>query len=250
MPVLYDAAGSHCWITVTENNGVRYLQLSGCEEGAMDVHSEKPVFHYLWFHKCSFLAKAQVRRGLILGAGAFTAPKALAIDHPGAMVDAVDIEPQLDSIARSFFRLDLPAYAGIQFHGLPAEQFLSAHRLPYDFIFDDLFDGFQHVPHLGRGADHVRRCHANLAEGGVCVKNLIFNPLKADTRAACTETWDAWKAHFPNHLALTMGDPDDGHNRLFVGLNDEEKLTFPEVTSRLARAGVPHHILQQTHKLN
>ena len=69
MPVLHDAAGGTRWITVTQENGTRYLYLDGCEEGAMALDSEAPVFHYLWFHKLSHLIGLPLRRALVLGAG-------------------------------------------------------------------------------------------------------------------------------------------------------------------------------------
>ena len=62
MPVLHDAAGGLRWITVTQENGTRYLYLDGCEEGAMALDSEAPVFHYLWFHKLSHLIGLPLRR--------------------------------------------------------------------------------------------------------------------------------------------------------------------------------------------
>ncbi len=172
------------WITVTQENGTRYLYLDGCEEGAMALDSEAPVFHYLWFHKLSHLIGLPLRRALVLGAGAFTAAKCLAIDYPDAVIDAVDEEPELEAIARRFFRLDQPQFGRIRFHPVPAEEFLAGPAGPYEFIFDDLFDGDQHVPIAGRGEDHVARLRSVLANG-VCVKNLIWSPRSADSRAAC-----------------------------------------------------------------
>ena len=99
------------------------------------------------------------------------------------MIDAVDEEPELEAIARSFFRLDQPQFGRIRFHPVPAEEFLAGPAGPYEFIFDDLFDGDQHVPIAGRGEDHVARLRSVLANG-VCVKNLIWSPRSADSRAA------------------------------------------------------------------
>src|SRR5947209_3491679 len=112
---LYDAAGKTCWITVTEEYSARTLHLDGCEEGAMRLDSEEPVFAYLWFHKCSHLAKGPVRKALVLGAGAFTAAKCLALDYPAADIDAVDLEADLEQIARKFFRLDQPQFSRVRF---------------------------------------------------------------------------------------------------------------------------------------
>jgi hypothetical protein len=76
----------------------------------MALDSELPVFHYLWFHKLRHLIGLPLRRALVLGAGAFTAAKCLAIDYPDAVIDAVDEEPELEAIARRFFRLDQPQW--------------------------------------------------------------------------------------------------------------------------------------------
>src|SRR5262249_48059269 len=99
MSTLLERAGTHCRIRVTEEGGVRYLYLDGCEEGAMFLDSEDPVFNYLWLHKASHLARP-IRRALVLGAGAFTAAKCLAIDHADAAIEVIDIEPELISVGR------------------------------------------------------------------------------------------------------------------------------------------------------
>lgn len=242
MPVLYDAPGRHCQVTVTEENGLRRLWLDGCEEGAMDLASETPVFHYLHFHRASALVGRPVRRALVLGAGAFTAAKCLALDHAAAAIDAVDVEPSLEEVGRRFFRLDGPAFARVRFHGLAAEDFLKAPGEPYDFVFDDLFDGFQHVPDAGRGPGHFARLRAVLAPDGVCLKNLIWDPYSVGSRAACAEAVAAWQATFPVHLTIALGPPGTGHNLLLLGASSQrlvdvpalERLVSPLVTWRLA----------------
>jgi spermidine synthase len=243
MPVLHDAAGGLRWITVTEENGTRYIYLDGCEEGAMALDSEAPVFHYLWFHKLSHLIGLPLRRALVLGAGAFTAAKCLAIDYPDAVIDAVDEEPELEAIARRFFRLDQPQFGRIRFHPVPAEQFLAGPAGHYEFIFDDLFDGDQHVPIAGRGEDHVARLRSILANG-LCVKNLIWSPRSADSRAACAEAIQAFGRVFPQHRALTLGDPTGGHNVLAIGLTTSREFDWEQARASLLAAGVPDMVLE------
>jgi spermidine synthase len=247
MAVLHDAPGRQRRITVTEREGTRYLHLDGCEEGAMAVGSDDPVFQYLWLHKVSSLADGPVRRILVLGAGAFAAPKCLARDYPDADVDAVDIEPDLEPLGRKFFELDRPEFAHIRFRGMPADDFLAAGPPAYEVIFDDLFDGFQHVPREGRGEEHMNQLRAALAPGGVCVKNLIWDPRSADTRAACEETATGLKTVFPNHFVVALGDAAGGHNRLLIGLATARQWSWPECRVRLAEAGVPFFVLAQAH---
>jgi len=244
MTVLYDAAGQQCWITVTEEFSTRSLLLDGCEEGAMRLDSEEPVFAYLWFHKCSHLADSPVRRALVLGAGAFTAAKCLALDYPQADIDAVDLEPALEPVARKFFRLDQVEFSRIRFYGMPAEEFLkTASPGSYDFIFDDLFDGFQHVPESARSANHLRLLRAALSPAGICVKNMIWDPLSANARAACAELRQCWALTLSNHLVLAMGNPERGHNVLLLAATAEDALTWPGAKERLASAGLPAQVL-------
>jgi hypothetical protein len=183
---------------------------------------------------------------LVLGAGAFTAPKCLALDYPAADVDAVDEESQLEPIARQYFHLDRPAFARIHFFGQPAEIYLAQPHPPYDLIFDDLFDGFQHVPFVGRSEEHVRQLRNGLADGGVCLKNVIWNPLNADTRAACTEVMAAWRACFPRYGLIALGDPNSGHNLILLG-SGTQQLDWPAIRLRLAGGGVPEALLEQCH---
>lgn len=245
MPVLHDAPGETCRITIRESDSVRYLELDGCEEGAMDLKSEAPVFNYLWFHKCSCFVKRPAQRILVLGAGAFTAAKCLALDYPDATVDVVDVEPHLEAIAQKFFRLSRPEYARIVFHGMPAEKFLAESSQSYDFLFDDLFDGFQHVPRAERSQKHFRQLRRLLAQGGVCVKNVIWNPLSADTRAACEESLAALRSAFPSHAVLALGDRALGHNQMLVGMTAPPSWDWPEATARLVAAGMPKIIAEE-----
>jgi spermidine synthase len=243
MPVLHDSAGGLRWITVIEEHGTRYLYLDGCEEGAMAVDSEAPVFHYLWFHKLSYLIEQPLRRALVLGAGAFTAAKCLALDHPGAVVDAVDEEPELAAIARRFFRLDQPAFNRIRFHPVLAEEFLTKESGPYEFIFDDLFDGYDHVPVAGRGLGHVQRLRS-LIPNGVCVKNLIWSPRSADSRAACAEAVEAFRQVFSEHAVLTLGDRSGGHTVLALGLTTSHPFDWDVARRALSAAGIPEQVLE------
>ena len=237
MTLLHDAAGSLRWITVHESESTRFLELDGCEEGAMDLFTEDPVFNYLWFHRASVLA-GEVRRALVLGAGAFTAAKCLALDHPAAEIHAVDVEAQLEPIARTFFRLDRPEFARVIFHGTTAEAYLATRPGPFDFVFDDLFDGFQHVPRVSRVPEHFAMLRAALRPGGLCVKNLIWDAHSASTRAACDETIAAARARF--HCHALPSPPHRGHSRMLFAT---DAIDWSTLVPRLIAAGIPQSVL-------
>jgi spermidine synthase len=243
--LLHDGPGSLRWITVSESESIRYLELDGCEEGAMDLFTEEPVFHYLWFHKASRLVQHPARRALVLGAGAFTAAKCLALDHPEAIIDAVDAETQLGAIARQYFRLERPEFVRVVFHGKLAEDYLSSASEQCDFVFDDLFDGFQHVPHASLAREHFQHLRRLLRDGGVCVKNLIWDPRTADTRAACEEATAALREAFPHHTVLALGPEHRGHNRMLFGFT--EPIAGEDLITRLRAAGMCETVLDGAH---
>jgi len=242
MTTLLECVGVHCRITVTEEGGVRYLYLDGCEEGAMFVDSEDPVFNYLWFHKAAQLARP-VHRALVLGAGAFTAAKCLAIDHVDAAIDVVDREPELLAAGRQFFELADPRYERLRFIGEAAEVALPRLTPSYDFIFDDLFDGFEHVPEATRGAAHTARLAELLSAGGIAIKNLIWDRKNPDTVAACISMADAWRPQFAWSMEVLLGHPGSGHNRILLGAKKPRHYDWATLADLLLRNGVPTMVI-------
>jgi hypothetical protein len=242
MSTLLERAGTHGRVTVTEEGGVRYLYLDGCEEGAMFVDSEDPVFNYLWFHKASHLARP-VNRALVLGAGAFTAAKCLAIDHARAAIDVIDLEPELLSVGRQFFHLEEPCYQSVLFIGEPAEIALPRLAASYDFIFDDLFDGFEHVPEATQGAAHAARLAELLADGGIAIKNLIWDRKNPDTVDSCSRMADAWHPQFPWSMEVLLGHPGSGHNRILLGAKKPQAYDWQTLGNLLKAAGVPPMVI-------
>jgi len=88
---------------------------------------------------------------------------------------------------------------------------------------------------------------SSLSPGGICVKNMIWDPFSANARAACTELRESWTKSFPNYLGLAMGDPERGHNFLLVGAATDGVLAWPVAKEKLGRAGVPGSILDGIH---
>lgn len=262
MSVLYDAPGQQRWITVIEEDGIRSLHLDSCEEGAMDLEDDGPVFDYLWFHKCSALCSPLpstqgrevggegIQRALVLGAGTFTAAKCLALDYPDANIDVVDAEPDLEAIGQRFFHLDQPAFARIRFFGESAEEFLCQAGQPYDFIFDDLFDGFQHVPETCLGMEHWQRLRGTLSESGVCVKNMILDRRSGASWSAVSQALEAVAAHFPSQQAIVLGKQERGANLLLLGMTGDAQFSWEQVRGQLLQAGVPEEVLKQAAPLS
>ena len=154
-------------------------------------------------------------------------------------------------IARKFFHLYKPEFARIHFHGLSAEDFLKA--VPpgsYDFIFDDLFDGFQHLPDSARTPAHLDMLRTALSPVGICAKNVIWDPFSANSRAACAEVQSHWLKCFPSHLGLAMGNPEKGHNLILVGTMASGVLAWPSAKEKLGEAGIPKSLLDEIHPIS
>jgi hypothetical protein len=109
-------------------------------------------------------------------------------------------------------------------------------------VFDDLFDGFQHVPPSCQSSAHFQQIRQSLRPGGICVKNLIWDPRSTDTCAACDEAYAALCSAFPHHALLRLGPEHRGHNRLLLGLTEPLGFALDEMGMRLRLAGVPEEL--------
>src|SRR5262249_52123437 len=144
---------------------------------------------------------------------------------------------------RQFFRLEEPLYQNVLFIGEPVETALPRLAASYDFIFDDLFDGFEHVPEATRGAAHAARLAELLADGGIAIKNLIWDRKNPDTVDACSRMADTWRRQFAWSMEVLLGHPGSGHNRILLGAKKPQAYDWQTLADLLKAAGVPSIVI-------
>ena len=179
--VLYEKPSQYNNIIVTEDSeGLRVLRF---ERGGARQTIGKPGHpEYLGFAytKVAFVGLALAddpKRMMVVGVGGGTMPMFLRRYYPDAVIDAVDIDPDVVQVAKEYFGLRederLKAHVG------DGRAFVENAREPYDIIFLDAFGTRNVPPHLTT-VEFMRAVRKAVKPAGVVVWNIwgrAANPL-------------------------------------------------------------------------
>lgn len=226
--VLYENASAYNTIVVTEEeNGLRTLRFG--KEGVRQsiVKLGNPEYLALPYVKVALVGLAlseEPRRFLVVGLGGGTLPMFLRKYYPDAVIDAVDIDPDVVDVAKKFFgfREDRNMIA----HVSDGRRFVENTRRPYDVIFLDAFGANNTPPHLTTQEflEAVRRA---VTPGGIVVGNLwgrSANPL-----------YDSMVRTYQEVFETLLGvDVPGAGNVIVLALPRKQSLGRDELT-RLAR---------------
>ena len=180
--VLYEKTSQSGTLYVTQDaDGLRTLRFE--KDGARQsvakpgdpAHLEMP---YQRVALAGLALCAEPRRILVVGLGGGTLPGFLHVHYPQAVIDAVEIDPQVVDVAKEFFgfREDarMRAYVG------DGREFIERARgSSYDVIVLDAF-GAHGVPRRLATLEFLQAVRRALAPGGVAIGNLwkrAENPL-------------------------------------------------------------------------
>lgn len=127
-----------------------------------------------------FTANVHPKRLLLIGGGTYTLPTALLQTLPDIHIDAVEIDPQLEVIAREFFNLQDNSRLNI-IH-TDGKSFLQNTTEMYDLI---IIDAFSHlvIPESLADTEFAQLVHSHLTDDGLVAMNVIssFNGRRSDT---------------------------------------------------------------------
>jgi spermidine synthase len=179
--VLYEKPSLFGTIVVTEEQeGLRVLRFS--RDGARQslVKHGDPEYLGLPYASVVFVGLAlctEPRRMLVVGLGGGTLPMFLRRHYPDAVIDAVDIDPDVVDVAKQFFgfRED----GGMRAHVDDGRRFIEQAQRPYDAIFLDAFASTQLPAHLTT-QEFLHAVRRAVKPDGVVIGNLWgrnFNPL-------------------------------------------------------------------------
>ena len=224
---LFEKEGAFGWVIVTEHNGLRTLQFErgGARQTVVKMgdpaHLELP---YAPVALTGLSVCEAPRRVLIVGLGGGTLPMFIRQYFPEAVIDGVDINPDVVDVARRFlgFREDS------RMRGIVADgrKFIEETREPYDVIFLDAF-GADSVPPPLSTVEFLRAVRKALKPSGVAVGNIWsreYNRLYDPMVRTYQETLDE----------LYLLEVRGVGNRILLGLPRKENFTR---TSLAARAG-------------
>jgi spermidine synthase len=227
--VLYDKQSPYNTVLVTENDqGLRTLRFEKGGARQSVVKLGDPDHIELPYARVALVGLAfcdNPQRVLVVGLGGGTIPSFLHKHYPQATIDAVDIDPEVVSVAKRFFgfRED----AKMRAHVADGRKFIEECRQPYDMIILDAF-GPDSIPYSLATVEFIRSVKRALSPRGIAVWDVwsrSSNPLYDAMVRTYQEVFDE----------LYLFDVQGAGNRILVGLPRTERLSRSELTRRAKR---------------
>ena len=189
--VLYDKASAYSHIVVTEEaSGTRTLRFERGGARQSVAKPDDPGYVELSYARAALIGLAlcdDPRRVLVVGLGGATLPRFIRKYYPDAMIDAVDIDPDVVQVAKQFFgfRED----ARMRAHVADGRRFIEQVQTPYDVIVLDAY-GASSVPAHMTTEEFLRAVRKALRPDGVVVGNL-WSGQHNSLYAAMAHTYEA-----------------------------------------------------------
>lgn len=226
--VLYEKTSAYASIVVTdEGDGLRALRFGRNGVRQSLVKPGDPEFLGLPYTRVALTGLAlceEPRRMLVVGLGGGTLPAFLRRHYPDAVIDAVDIDPEVAFVAREYFGFKEDALMRI--HVADGRKFIESVRQPYDVIFLDAFGSDAVPPHLTT-QEFLRAVRRAVSPGGVVIGNIwdrAYNRLYDSMVRTYREVFEE---------LFVVGVADSG-NRILFALPRRQPLARDEL-ARLVR---------------
>ena len=199
--------------------------------GGLTLDDGGMAFDYTKYFDLYRVFTPELKTALAIGGGAYTVPRSILHDSPGATVDVAEIDPSLHALALRYF--DLPDDARLRNHVIDGRRFLHDTAERYDLIFSDAYRSFISAPPQFATFEFFRLARSKLKADGVLIAN-FYGSLAPDTRATIYSVLRTMRATFPQvYVIATVGPAsEDLQNFIFVGHNASN----PERRADLGRA--------------
>jgi spermidine synthase len=238
--VVYRSDGRYQEITIYEgsylNRPARFLLLDRSESGAMFLDSTDPselVYDYTKYYSLYKVFTPRVQNALVLGGGAYSIPKALLHELPGAVVDVAEIEPSFFDLAKRYFgATDSPRLRNFVQDG---RRFLQDSDTQYDLIFGDVYYSYFSVPPQFTTREFFALVRRRLRGDGVFIANMIGDLSRRKPSLIMSEI-RTFQSVFPNShfFAVESAERTDQlQNITLIGYNGNRRidLAAPPVTT-------------------
>ena len=228
--ILFAATSPYNDVFVTETeDGVRVLRLGELDAEAQSYDdleadpTEPPILDYI-AHLCAAFAflDRPPKRALLLGFGAGITSQHWHRLYPDLIIDAVDIDPVVASVA--FTHFDVDPHPNVRLHLMDARTFVEEAPHNYDVIAVDCFDG-PDIPHHLATLEFYHTLARRLSGAGVVISNQSDIGEHGDSNLRTF--FEAW----PSTVNLLVGNVEGGTNHLVVGF--ERSLSEVEIEERL-----------------
>jgi spermidine synthase len=181
------------------------------DEGSM-------AFDYTKYFDVYRLFTPRLRTALAIGGGAYTVPRSILQQSPGAIVDVAEVDPSLHALAIRYFAL--PEDPRLRNHLIDGRRFLHDTAERYDLIFSDAYRSFVSAPTQFTTLEFFKLVKSRLTEDGVLIAN-FYGSLAPESRAPIYSVLKTMRAAFPQVYVIATVSPEgeDLQNFIFIGHN-------------------------------
>lgn len=181
-PVIFERQTAYHRIRVeempTQGAPARFLYLDTTLEGGIVPGSDVLPLEYQNTWRLVPQLGLRVERALCIGAGAFGIPIQLSQAYPGAVIDVVEIDPEVIQTGFDFFGLG--QYPNVKPIAADGRRFLRETNVTYDVIFVDAYHGIRYIPPHLTTVEFFQLCRDRLSRDGVLMMNIISAGLGPD----------------------------------------------------------------------
>lgn len=179
--VTYSRASAYHTIRVIDIGYRRIMQFEHNRQSSMYLDDPfETDFEYPAFFHIALAIQPDATRTLAIGLGGGTVVKRMWRDYPGMRIDAVELDPEVVSVAREYFAL--PSDPRIRVIVDDGRHYVETTSDIYDIVVIDAFDD-ERIPPPLTTEQFLWALKGRMAEGGVVTYNVIGSLLGRHSKA-------------------------------------------------------------------
>lgn len=227
---IFTTDGVYSKITIFDGtyNGkpARFLRQNLDKSSASYLDSPELVYDYTKYYELYKFVNPDLENALVIGAGAYSVPKALLLGDARTKVDVVDIEPLLFDTVKKYF--NIPEDPRLKNYIEDGRRFLHDNQKKYDLIYSDAFS-FTIPAHLAT-REFFQLSKNRLNPKGLFIVN-TYGTIDDNSPSFAFSEIKTFRDVYPNSyfFAVTSPDFDIMQNIMLVGVNSEKKVNFVQL---------------------
>ncbi|TBR08539.1 MAG: hypothetical protein EPO62_06575 [Candidatus Nitrosotenuis sp.] len=213
--LVYEKETPYSHLDVIDSKQMRTMYLNGMLHSRMDPNQpEELVVEYTKYFHMGEIFNPNFQKVLFIGGGGFSGPKNFLATYPNAQIDVVEIDPDIISAAKTYFKVNEDPR--LRIFNEDARTFLANTDEKYDVIILDAFSKY-YVPFHLMTQEYFELLKSRLEPNGVVVSNLI-GTTEGDTSTLVRSVYKTMNQVFPTiYVFKTKGsDSVSVQNIMFV----------------------------------
>jgi len=219
---VYNQESNYYMIRVVDFNKEPYGQTRALvlDFDTHSIESEKLIESaYTEIYPAFKIFKSDLKDILVIGGGAYTLPKHLKSFYPDSNVSVIEIDPEIEKVANTFFKLNSNIIKTINGD---ARFLINKNDIKYDLIYGDAYNSFISVPGQLLTKEYNDKIKNSLNPNGLYALNFIGSLVgkNSDLFKSVTNTF---KESFPNYyiFAFSNNRPSQIQSITLIGINNQ-----------------------------